>query len=161
MNVSSVNPANTNHLYDICTVLDQRRRRWADVVQMLYKCFVFAGDGRGEHALFFLDDRRTQNVLFTHIRYTPPPRAMIHSRGPALPELMRMSRVLQQSHPQPSLPGDLEPSAIRPSPVTATHAIHVNMGVHCNVWSLFLNNSALESQKTVTAYFKSEQLQTF
>ena len=22
---------------------DQRRRRWADVVQMLYKCFVFAG----------------------------------------------------------------------------------------------------------------------
>ena len=24
-------------------MLDQRRRRWADVVQMLYKCFVFAG----------------------------------------------------------------------------------------------------------------------
>ena len=23
--------------------MDQRRRRWADVVQMLYKCFVFAG----------------------------------------------------------------------------------------------------------------------
>ena len=23
-------------------MLDQRRRRWADVVQMLYKCFVFA-----------------------------------------------------------------------------------------------------------------------
>ena len=22
--------------------MDQRRRRWADVVQMLYKCFVFA-----------------------------------------------------------------------------------------------------------------------
>ena len=22
---------------------DQRRRRWADVVQILYKCFVFAG----------------------------------------------------------------------------------------------------------------------
>ena len=22
---------------------DQRRRRWTDVVQMLYKCFVFAG----------------------------------------------------------------------------------------------------------------------
>ena len=36
-------PANTKHLYDICTMLDQRRRRWADVVQMLYKCFVFAG----------------------------------------------------------------------------------------------------------------------
>ena len=24
-------------------MLEQRRRRWADVVQMLYKCFVFAG----------------------------------------------------------------------------------------------------------------------
>ena len=23
--------------YDICTMLDQRRRRWADVVQMFYK----------------------------------------------------------------------------------------------------------------------------
>ena len=28
------------HLYNICTMLDLRR--WADVVQMLYKCFVFA-----------------------------------------------------------------------------------------------------------------------
>ena len=36
-------PANKKHLYNICKVLDQRRRRWADVVQMLYKCFVFAG----------------------------------------------------------------------------------------------------------------------
>ena len=35
-------PVNTKHLYSICTMLDQRRRRWADVVQMLYKCFVFA-----------------------------------------------------------------------------------------------------------------------
>ena len=26
----------------ICTMLDQRRRRWADIVQMLCKCFVFA-----------------------------------------------------------------------------------------------------------------------
>ena len=34
---------NTKHLYNICAMLDQRRRRWADVVQMLYKCFVFAG----------------------------------------------------------------------------------------------------------------------
>ena len=24
-------------------MMDQRRRRWADVVEMLYKCFVFAG----------------------------------------------------------------------------------------------------------------------
>ena len=40
-------PVNTKHLYNICTKLDQRRRRWADVVQMLYKCFVFAGMGEG------------------------------------------------------------------------------------------------------------------
>ena len=24
-------------------MLDQRQRRWADVVQIIYKCFVFAG----------------------------------------------------------------------------------------------------------------------
>ena len=36
------NPANTKHLYNICTMLEQRRRRWSDVAQMLYKCFVFA-----------------------------------------------------------------------------------------------------------------------
>ena len=35
--------ANTKHLYNICTTLVQRRRRWADVVHMLYKCFVSAG----------------------------------------------------------------------------------------------------------------------
>ena len=27
----------------MCTMLDQRRRRWADVVQMLYKYFVLTG----------------------------------------------------------------------------------------------------------------------
>ena len=36
-------PANTTHLYDICTMLDKRRRRWSNIIQMLYKCFVFAG----------------------------------------------------------------------------------------------------------------------
>ena len=39
----SYDPVNTKHLYNICTMLNQRRRRWADVVQMLYKCFEFAG----------------------------------------------------------------------------------------------------------------------
>ena len=38
------NPVNTKHLYNICTMLNQRRRRWDDVVQMLYKSFVFAGN---------------------------------------------------------------------------------------------------------------------
>ena len=28
-------PANTKHLYNICTMLDQRRRRWAE----LYECY--------------------------------------------------------------------------------------------------------------------------
>ena len=37
------NPANTKHLYNICTMLGQPRRRWTYVVQILYKCFVFAG----------------------------------------------------------------------------------------------------------------------
>ena len=36
-------PVNTKKLYNICTMLDQRLRRWANVVQMLYKCFVFTG----------------------------------------------------------------------------------------------------------------------
>ena len=35
-------PVNTKHLYNICTMLDQCRRRWANIVQMLCKCFVFA-----------------------------------------------------------------------------------------------------------------------
>ena len=42
---TSSNPirVNTKHLYDICRMLDQRGRRWADVGQMLYKCFGFVG----------------------------------------------------------------------------------------------------------------------
>ena len=31
------------YFYNIYTMLDQRGRRWADVVEMLYKCLVFAG----------------------------------------------------------------------------------------------------------------------
>ena len=38
-----INPANTKHLYTICTTSAQRLRRWSNIVQMLYKCFVFAG----------------------------------------------------------------------------------------------------------------------
>ena len=37
-------PVNTKHLYTICTMLDQRRRRWSSIVQMVYKCFVFTVD---------------------------------------------------------------------------------------------------------------------
>ena len=35
--------ANTKHLYNICTTSAQLLRRWSNIVQMLYKCFVFAG----------------------------------------------------------------------------------------------------------------------
>ena len=38
------NPANTKYLYNVYTMLCQRRRRWVDVVYMLYKCFVFVGN---------------------------------------------------------------------------------------------------------------------
>ena len=36
-------PANTKHLYNICTTSAQRLRRWSNLVQMLYKYFVFTG----------------------------------------------------------------------------------------------------------------------
>ena len=36
-------PSNTKHLHNICTMLNQLRRRWADVVQVLYRCFLFDG----------------------------------------------------------------------------------------------------------------------
>ena len=31
-------------MYSICTMMQQRRRRWADVGQMLCKCFVLTGN---------------------------------------------------------------------------------------------------------------------
>ena len=40
---SKHNPANTKHSYNICTTSAQRLRRWSNIVQMLYKSFVFAG----------------------------------------------------------------------------------------------------------------------
>ena len=42
--VAVVDPVNVKHLYNICKMLDQRRRRWVDVVLMLYTCFVFTGE---------------------------------------------------------------------------------------------------------------------
>ena len=35
-------PANTKHLYNMCTTSAQRLRRWSNIVQMLCKCFLFA-----------------------------------------------------------------------------------------------------------------------
>ena len=44
VSLQSVKPASTKHLYNTCTMLDQRRRRWADAVQLLYKYFLLAGN---------------------------------------------------------------------------------------------------------------------
>ena len=35
LRVEVLYPVNAKHVYNICAMLDQRRRRWADVVQML------------------------------------------------------------------------------------------------------------------------------
>ena len=47
-------------------MLDQRRRRWADVVQMLYKCFVFAGNGMflAAYARFFTSPYNAEICLY-------------------------------------------------------------------------------------------------
>ena len=39
----NVYPAITKHLHNICTTSTERLRRSANIVQMLYKCFVFSG----------------------------------------------------------------------------------------------------------------------
>ena len=38
-----INPVNTTHLYNNCTTRAQRLQRWPNIVQMLYRCFVFIG----------------------------------------------------------------------------------------------------------------------
>ena len=48
VSVSICCPVNTEHLYNICTMLNQRRRRWADVVQILYNVLCLLG----VHVLF-------------------------------------------------------------------------------------------------------------
>ena len=52
---------NTKHLYNICTMLDQRRRRWADVAQMSCKCFVFTGMEHARITVFWLSVIHLQN----------------------------------------------------------------------------------------------------
>ena len=57
---------NTKHLYNICTKLDQRQRRWSNIVQMLFKCFVFAGV---PHSVFSVNHLRdTKDVHRSFIR---------------------------------------------------------------------------------------------
>ena len=53
------NPANTQHLYNICTMSAQSLRRWSNIVQMLYKCFVFAGK-----LLYFISSFKIRFIQF-------------------------------------------------------------------------------------------------
>ena len=58
-------PANTKRLYTICTTSDQRQSRWADVVHMSYKWFVFAGllyTQHPKHTPLPANTRRSANV---------------------------------------------------------------------------------------------------
>ena len=36
-------PVYIKHLYNICTASAQRLRRWSNILQVFYKCFVFTG----------------------------------------------------------------------------------------------------------------------
>ena len=66
------NPVNTKHLHNICTMLGQRRRRWADVVQMLYKCFVFTGKQRLVSKLYITENKFDDDIQIVtyQIMYT-------------------------------------------------------------------------------------------
>ena len=43
-------------------MLDQRQRRWADVVQMLHKCFMFAGSSV-QSVVFWLTQKISPEVI--------------------------------------------------------------------------------------------------
>ena len=52
--------ANTKHLYKMCTTWVQRLRRWSNIVQMLYSCFVFTGTA------MIVSDLNTHSLLMYH-----------------------------------------------------------------------------------------------
>ena len=58
---AAFNLVKAKHLYNFCTMLDQRRRRWADVVQMLYKCFIFARSSSWSGIAYCCDSRPALN----------------------------------------------------------------------------------------------------
>ena len=61
-------PLNTKHLYNIDTMLVQRRRRWADVVSMLYKCFVF--DRERQQHFARVDSRKKVQIWYVRCKFT-------------------------------------------------------------------------------------------
>ena len=72
-------------------MLDQRRRRWADVVQMLCKCFVFAGtvlQTKQSNFLLYLPYREGETYRFTshrsflcHISFVHSVLSVYHAGG--------------------------------------------------------------------------------
>ena len=70
-------------LYNIRTKLDQRRRRWADVVQMLYKCFVFAGR-RVNFSLVWRNSDWQMTVLHNMQRILNLSTSPFHSSSPKM-----------------------------------------------------------------------------
>ena len=70
-------PSKHNFFVKICTVLDQRQRRWAEVAQMLYKCFVFAGE-------FSLTSLPVNIYIFPCVRYKKAVYTNIFSRTNAI-----------------------------------------------------------------------------
>ena len=62
-------PANKKQKHNICTMLDQRRRRWADVVQILYKCFVFAWMTVNSYDLLKIWSRPTLENLSLNVQF--------------------------------------------------------------------------------------------
>ena len=59
-----------------CTMLDQRQRRWTDIIQMLYKYFVFAGNWRNMWTL----SQQTETIFITFAQR----RSNVFDVGPTL-----------------------------------------------------------------------------
>ena len=57
-------PVNTKHLYNICTSSAQRIRRRSDIEQMLYKCFVFTGNGGPETPPWHINHGNPSLVIY-------------------------------------------------------------------------------------------------
>ena len=71
LNDGFTSPANTDHLYNICTTSAQRLRRWSNIVQMLYmyKWFVFAGSFEQQHINVYVSNRFT--CIVQSLSYNP------------------------------------------------------------------------------------------
>ena len=69
VNHQTILPVNTKHLHNICTTSAQRLRRWSNIVQMLYKCFVFTGYTVMSAILF--DDTKADITSTVHAGIRP------------------------------------------------------------------------------------------